>query len=87
MNDLPQFDEAVWDKFFEFIQPPEETMARTELQEELQGLGIDVSRAVSKVRNALEAANARVKKPARTNHADQRESATDPRPKGGSSRR
>lgn len=59
MNDLSQFDESVWDRFFDFVEPAESAMTHAEVQEELQRLGIDVTRAVSKVRNALEAVNAR----------------------------
>ena len=49
MGDFTQFQEPVWDRFFDFIFECDEDLNRAEVQEELRRRGIDVTRAVNKV--------------------------------------
>ncbi|MGO8903026.1 MAG: hypothetical protein ACLQU5_32485 [Isosphaeraceae bacterium] len=59
MGDFTQFQEPVWDRFFDFIFECDEDLNRAEVQEELRRRGIDVTRAVNKVQQALRTAKAR----------------------------
>ena len=59
MGDFTQFQEPVWDRFFDFIFECDEDLNRAEVQEELRRRGIDVTRAVNKVQQAPRTAKAR----------------------------
>lgn len=59
MSDLKRFSDPVWDRFFDFVFPCDESMTRAEVQEELRRLGIDVKGAVRKVQFALQSAQAK----------------------------
>jgi hypothetical protein len=59
MGDFTQFQEPVWDRFFDFVFECDEDLSRAEVQEELRRRGIDVTRAVSKVQQVLRTAKAR----------------------------
>lgn len=59
MNGVDRYDDAVWDRFFDFVSQPVETMTREEVQSELSRRGIDVTKATSRVHRAVEAARAR----------------------------
>ena len=48
MGDFTQFQEPVWDRFFDFIFECDEDLNRAEVQEELRRRGIDVTRAVNR---------------------------------------
>jgi len=49
----------VWDKFFDFVFAGDEALTRNQVQEELRHQGIDTARALSRVQQALSAAEAR----------------------------
>lgn len=59
MSDLRQFDDRVWDRFFDFVYPCEPRKSREEVQGELRRLGINVKSAVDAVLRAVESAQAR----------------------------
>jgi hypothetical protein len=59
MADLKRFPDPVWERFFDFVYGCEENLTRTEVQEDLKRLGIDVSKAVSRVQETLASARAR----------------------------
>jgi hypothetical protein len=59
MTDLKKYPDPVWDRFFGFIYPDVEPATREEVQQELQRLGLDVRKAVSRVHLALQASQAR----------------------------
>lgn len=59
MSQLDRYKDKVWDRFFDFISQPIETMSREEVQDELRNRKIDVARAVSKVQQAVAASRAR----------------------------
>jgi hypothetical protein len=60
VGDFARFQEPVWDSFFDFIFACDEDLSRSEVQAELKRRGIDVTRAVNKVQQALRTAEARV---------------------------
>lgn len=59
MADFTQFQEPVWDRFFDFVFACDEDLSRAEVQEELRRRGIDVTKAVNKVQQAVRTAKAR----------------------------
>ena len=59
MSDLSRFQDPVWDKFFDFVFAGDEALTRNQVQEELRHQGIDTARALSRVEQALRAAEAR----------------------------
>ncbi|MCC6357354.1 MAG: hypothetical protein IT450_01310 [Phycisphaerales bacterium] len=59
MRKLDQFDDSVWDRFFDFVTPDVEHMAQRDVDAELQRAGIDVRPALARVTHALEARRAR----------------------------
>jgi hypothetical protein len=59
MSDLRQFDDRIWDRFFDFVYPCEPRRSREEVQVELRRLGINVRSAVDAVLQAIESAKAR----------------------------
>lgn len=61
MAGLERFDNQVWDRFFDFVTPDVALMSTSELNAELLRGGIDPSRAITQVKRALEARDARAK--------------------------
>lgn len=59
VGDFTRFQEPVWDRFFDFISECDESLSRSEVQAELNRRGIDVTKAVTKVQQALRTAKAR----------------------------
>ena len=59
MADLKRYENSVWDRFFTFAFPEDELATRQQVQSELQRLGLDVRKAVSRVQLALQAKEAR----------------------------
>jgi hypothetical protein len=59
VGDFARFQEPVWDRFFDFIFASDEDLSRSEVQAELSRRGIDVTKAVNKVQQALRTAKAR----------------------------
>src|SRR5262249_56475132 len=59
MNGVERFDDSVWDRFFDFLYG--EGPSAQEAQERLRLLGIDVTPAVRKVQDALQASRARAR--------------------------
>lgn len=59
MRKLEQFDERVWDRFFDFVVPDVARMPITEVDAELQLAGIDIQTALTRVTQALDARKAR----------------------------
>lgn len=59
MRKLDQFDDRVWDLFFDFVTPDVEQMSLSEVDAELQRAGIDIRPALARVTQALEARRAR----------------------------
>jgi hypothetical protein len=59
MNGVERFDDSVWDRFFDFLYG--EGPSAQEAQERLRALGIDVTPAVRKVQDALQASRARAR--------------------------
>jgi hypothetical protein len=59
MSDLRQFDDRIWDRFFDFVYPCEPRKSREEVQAELRRLGINVKSAVNAVLQTVEMAKAR----------------------------
>jgi hypothetical protein len=56
MADLKRHPDPVWERFFEFVFPCEEQLAREEVQQDLRRLGIDVGKAFSRVQQAVASA-------------------------------
>jgi hypothetical protein len=59
VGDFARFQEPVWDRFFDFVFACDEDLSRSEVQAELSRCGIDVTKAVNKVQQALRTAKAR----------------------------
>jgi len=59
MTDLKKYPDPIWDRFFGFVFPDDEPATRAEVQEQLQQLGLDVKKAVTRVQLALKATQAR----------------------------
>jgi hypothetical protein len=59
VGDFARFQEPVWDSFFDFVFACDEDLSRSEVQAELTRRGIDVTKAVNKVQQALRTAKAR----------------------------
>ena len=59
MADLEKYPDAVWDRFFDFALGDEEALSRGEVQERLKMLGIDLTKAMSRVEQALQTAHAK----------------------------
>lgn len=59
MGDFARFQEPAWDRFFDFVFACDEELSRSEVQAELRRHGIDVTKAVNKVQQALRTAKAR----------------------------
>jgi len=59
VGDFTRFQEPVWDRFFDLVSESDEHLSRVEVQEELKRRGIDVTRAVNKVQQALQTSKAR----------------------------
>ncbi|MBL8792468.1 MAG: hypothetical protein JNM56_01045 [Planctomycetia bacterium] len=60
MAGIERSGDDVWDRFFDFLYC-EEDPPRTEVQQQLRELGIDMQPALRKVRGALEARSARTR--------------------------
>lgn len=58
-GNLRRYSDEVWDRFFDFVFPCEDSLSRQEVQAELQRRRIDVRPALSRVKEALEARRAR----------------------------
>jgi len=58
MGDLKQYDETIWDRFFDFITPDVERLTNDEIDAEIQSANIDLSTARTRVSEALKAAKA-----------------------------
>jgi hypothetical protein len=56
MSDLKKHTDDTWERFFEFVYSCDEGMTREEVQDDLKRLGVSVSKAVSRVQQALAAA-------------------------------
>lgn len=56
MNDpgLNRFDNATWDRFFEFLYPADGEIPDSAIDDELKAAGIDVTAAQQKVRKAIQ---------------------------------
>jgi hypothetical protein len=59
MADLEKYSDVVWDRFFDFAFSGEEQISHGEVEEKLKKLGIDLSKAMSRVQQALESVRAR----------------------------
>ncbi|GMU82486.1 MAG: hypothetical protein IPM64_17005 [Phycisphaerales bacterium] len=59
MKKLDQFDDRVWDRFFDFVTPDVEQMSISEVDAELRRAGIDIRPALARVNQALETRRAR----------------------------
>lgn len=59
MSDLKRFSNATWDHFFDFVFADDRPLTRDEVKKELDRLGLNVTKAVNKVRQALQSAKAR----------------------------
>jgi hypothetical protein len=58
MGDVSEFDDKVWDRFFDFLLCDEEP-SREEVQDHLRTFGIDVAPALKRVQQALQSSKAR----------------------------
>lgn len=58
MGDVSEFDDKVWDRFFDFLLCDEEP-SREEVQAQLGTFGIDVTLALKRVQQALQSSKAR----------------------------
>jgi len=58
-DQLRRYGNEVWDRFFDFIAPCNESLTQQEVRTELQRRGIDVRPVVTRVQQALEARRAR----------------------------
>lgn len=61
MNDYTHYKNDVWDRFFEFVRVPVESLSRDEVQQELRERRLDVSNAVKRVLQAVATHKARTK--------------------------
>ena len=59
MSDYRRFDDAVWDRFFEFLDATEEPTSMSEVDDELARRGLDVAPTVRRVLDSVHAAQAR----------------------------
>jgi hypothetical protein len=59
MADLRNYPDAVWDRFFDFAFSEATSCSRNEVQEELKSLGIDLGKAMVRVRQAIQTAKAK----------------------------
>jgi hypothetical protein len=59
MTDFTRYKIDVWDRFFEFVSAPVESLSREEVQQELRERRIDVSNAVKRVLQAVATHKAR----------------------------
>ncbi len=59
MADLEKYPDAVWDRFFDFAVCDEKSLSRGEVQERLKKLGIDLTKAMNTVQQALQTARAK----------------------------
>jgi len=59
MSDTKRFSDATWDNFFDFVFLDDRPLTRTEVKKELDRLGLDVTKAVNRVRQSLQSAKAR----------------------------
>jgi hypothetical protein len=59
MADFSRFQAPAWDRFFDFICEGDEELSDDQVRDELRHRGIDVTRALSKVQQAVCAARAR----------------------------
>jgi flagellar motility protein MotE (MotC chaperone) len=57
--DLKKYPDAVWDRFFDFAFAECASAPRAEIQQTLKKLGIDLTKAMSKVQQAIQTAKAR----------------------------
>lgn len=55
---LEDFDDATWDKFFDFIYDDEDDLSAEEVREELEARGIDLTAADQTVLESLAKARA-----------------------------
>jgi hypothetical protein len=60
VGDFTRFQEPVWDRFFDLVSEGDEDLSRVEVQEELKRRGVDVTRAVNKVQQALQTSKAKL---------------------------
>jgi hypothetical protein len=59
MGDFTRFQAPVWDRFFDYISECDDDLSDAQVDEELRRRGIDVTKAFSKVQQALRTAKAR----------------------------
>jgi hypothetical protein len=59
MTDYTRYKNDVWDRFFEFVRVPVESLSREEVQQELRERRLDVSNAVKRVLQAVATHQAR----------------------------
>lgn len=59
MTDYTRYKNDVWDRFFEFVRVPIESLSREEVQQELRERRLDVSNAVKRVLQAVATHKAR----------------------------
>lgn len=59
MSELKRFDEAAWDRFFEFLYPTSEQLPGSSIDDELKAAGIDVTAALRRVQKAVRSRDAR----------------------------
>src|SRR5262245_55731201 len=59
MAELKKYPDAVWDRFFDFAFAEGTSLARADVQESLKKLGIDLTKAMGKIRQAIQTANAK----------------------------
>lgn len=82
MSELNTFDDAAWDRFFEFLYPTGEKLPGSSIDDELKAAVIDVTVALQKVRKAILSADAKrrleLAKGKRSRLLDQLRSVTGP---------
>jgi hypothetical protein len=59
MSDITKYPDEIWDRFFAFSFGGPDPMTRADVQAKLKGLGINLTKAMGRVQQALEAARAR----------------------------
>ena len=59
MGNFTRFQAPVWDRFFDLISECDENLSDDQVDAELRRRGIDVTRAFSKIQQALQTAKAR----------------------------
>lgn len=59
MTKINEFTNDVWDRFFDFVEPPLEEMSLAEVQSELKARKIDPTKAMARVREAVASAKAK----------------------------